>query len=377
MVAFESPMLDIQVVILAAGKATRLRPLSVDRPKTLCPVCNVPLLSRLLTQLQSAGIDKAVVSLPTIGEDTPHVALSAAPPGFNLEVFLPGKSFDGTVPQVRHLLDPGASSVLVIYGDSLLSVDFNEIMTFHNTTRARGGLATVLYHRPADLRLAEKDGRTYHGVMSINEKGRVNRFVEKPVVEEIKPGFDLANAAVFICERALLEQSHFTGAKDFSFDIFQPAVNKEIAPIYACSIGDGFRFDVGGIGRFFDANIKVLRRELRGFIPGKEEGPGFWRGENTNSNSAAITPPVLLGNGVQVGQNVELGPDVVIGDACRIDDGAVIRRAVIMENCRIGTSALIDLCILGPNSKVVNNAALPPYTLMGPYAAIGAEDWPS
>jgi len=57
-------------------------------------------------------------------------------------------------------------------------------------------MATIVYHRPADLKVAEDKGRTYHGVMAVDEQSRVTRFVEKPHVEEILPAFDVANAVV-------------------------------------------------------------------------------------------------------------------------------------------------------------------------------------
>jgi mannose-1-phosphate guanylyltransferase/phosphomannomutase len=370
--------LDIKVVILAGGTGFFLRPLSLERPKTLCTVCNVSLLARLLAQLQVAGIKKAVVALPMVAEETQSLALAAAPSGFQLDITLPSGSltFGGTVPAARKSLDSEVGSVMIIYGDSLLSVDFGKLITFHHRVCEKGGWATILYHRPVDLRVADNHGRTYHGVMSVNADGRVTKFVEKPKVEEIKDGFELANAAVLVCERALLEDTHFRGAMDFSFDILQPAINERLAPVYGCSIGDGFRYDTGTIGRFYDANVKVLRRELRAYLPGREQRFGFWVGENTNTDPATVTPPVLLGNNVCIGQNVELGPDVVIGDGCRIGDGTVIRRAVIMEKCQIGPQTSIDRCILGPHCRVAGRVKVPCYTVLGAYGVVAAEGWP-
>jgi NDP-sugar pyrophosphorylase family protein len=134
---------------------------------------------------------------------------------------------------------------------------------------------------------------------------------------------------------------------------------------------------VGSVSRFYDANIKVLRRELRSYMPGKEEKPGFLVGERTQTNSAVVTPPVLLGDNVYLGQNVELGPDVVIGDGCRIGDGAVIRRTVMMGDCRIGDYAEADRSVLGPHCRVAGGVKLPPHTVLGPYGVGGAEAWPN
>ena len=181
------------------------------------------------------------------------------PTGFEL-VTAAGGLLRGQVPAVRELLDPKAPSVLVVYGDSFLSLDFRALLDAHASARGQGGQATVVYHRPTDLRVPERDRRTYHGVMSVDEQGRVSRFVEKPNVDEVRPGFDLANAAVFVCDRVLLEDPAFGSASNFSYDVFEPAVRTS-GTIYGFNIGTGYRHDVGSLTRLYELNVSLLRRE--------------------------------------------------------------------------------------------------------------------
>ena len=370
-------MFDTQVIILAGGLGTRLYPLSVERPKALLPVCNVSLLARLLAQLHAAGFRCADVTLPAMPQHTRKLALASAPRGFDLVIADAARPFGGQVPAVRALLAAEAAAVLVIYGDSLLSLDFGALMNSHAASRAHGALATIVWHRPADLKLAESDGRTYHGVMSVNQQGRVTRFEEKPLVEHITDGFDMANAAVFICERALLGQVDFRGAKNFSYDLFEPAVKENRAALFGFGIGAGFRYDLGSVARYFDANLQVLRGDLAGPIPGTKQSSGFWIGDQTAWEEAQITPPVLLGSGVYLGREARIGPDVVIGDGCRIGAGATIRQAVLMENCRIGAGARLDTCVLGPFAQVGQGVSLSPRAVLGAFCVVGLDDWPN
>ena len=161
--------------------------LSIYTPKALSPVCNLSLLNRMLTELQSSGFGQATITLPAMGDEIIYRAKAAAPSGFDLLVECQIGSFLGTVPSVRNLLDRKDSPVLVIYGDSFLSVDFAALLEFHSRLKMNGAGATILSHRPSDLRLEEAAGRTLYGVMAIDPCNRVTKFIEKPEIAEIAP----------------------------------------------------------------------------------------------------------------------------------------------------------------------------------------------
>jgi mannose-1-phosphate guanylyltransferase / phosphomannomutase len=352
-----------EVVILAGGSGTRLRPFTLERPKTLIPVCNVSVLERILRELAAAGFSKATATLPALDKDGQKLLRDAIPDGFELISFVATKPFMGTAASVADVLGDGKSSVLVIYGDSLLSVDFRALLDAHDRTRARGGLATVLYHTPDDLRIAEFNDCTYHGVMQVDDDGEIQSFIEKPPIAQI-PADGVANAAVFIVERSLLTQ--FSDALDFSYDIFQPAVQKKLAPLYGCGIGSGFRLDVGSVRRLMAANFRLLRGELKGFMPSVE----------ALAEGATFIPPVLVGRKTTIAAGARVGPDVVIGGGCEIGEGTVIERSVLMANCRVGAGAVLRDAVLGAFSIVEAGATLPPFSVLGPYGNSGGDSWP-
>lgn len=365
----------MRVIILAAGSATRLRPLSNSLPKTLIPVCNIPILARILQGLDAAGIRSATVTLPNAGKETTERAMSAAPPGFLLDLFFPAGPFPGSAAMVRSLLRPDDGTVLVIYGDSLLSVDFSDLLMFHERARKLGGSASILCHRPLDIRAVEADGCSLYGVMSIAENRRITRFVEKPRVGEIRLGFDLANAAVFIVEQELLKDTRLSGAKDFSYDVFQPAVNAYLTPLFACDIGEGFRYDIGGLRRLYLANMDVLNGRMPAPLPGQEERPGVWTGSTRILKSVRVVPPVLIGDGVEIANGAEIGPDVVLGDRCWIGAGSVIRHSILLEECCLLSGVTMDYCILGSRCKIGPDVALPHFTAMDASGFIGQQLW--
>jgi NDP-sugar pyrophosphorylase family protein len=349
-----------EVVILAGGSGTRLRPFTLERPKTLIPVCNVSVLERILRELAAAGFTKATATLPSLDKDGQKLLRDAIPDGFELIPFVATKPFVGTASSVADVLGEGNSPVLVIYGDSLLSVDFNALVVAH---AKKGGSATILYHVPDDLRIAEFNKCTYHGVMQVDDDGEIRSFVEKPPIDQI-PANAVANAAVFIVERSLLTQ--FRDALDFSYDVFQPAVQKRLARLYGCGIGSGFRLDVGSVRRLIAANFRLLRGELKGFVPAVEVRAG----------GATFVPPVLVGRETTIAAGARIGPDVVIGGGCTVGEGAVVERSVLMANCRVGAGAVLRDAVLGAFSIVEAGVTLPPFTVLGPYGNSGGDLWP-
>jgi NDP-sugar pyrophosphorylase family protein len=363
----------IHTVILAGAQSARIRPLSLERPKTLVPVCNQPILKRLLKSVAEAGLDKATLSLPLLWSPMDREILSLAPPGFDLRIGRPAGLFKGTVQDIVRMIDADAQSVLVISGDSLLSANLASLIETHQRTASQGGVATLLYHRPQDLREPERDGRTYHGVLSVaNHTGQVVRFIEKPHVSLIAPGFDLANAAVFLCERSFLESSGVVTAKDFSHDVFQPTVGAGKPAIFARDIGRGYRIDVGTVKRFYDTNMRMLCGEIADPMGSPEMG----RMGDSAREAVSMYPPVLIGEHVTFGRRVTLGPNAIVGNECSIGDGAGIENSILLDKCRVGINAKLDGAILGTGCRIGDEEKVKPFSVVGAYSSTSHADWP-
>ncbi len=364
----------MQVVVLARGKGERLRPLTLNRPKALCPICNCSILNRLLAQIRAAGFHKVTLSLPS---KLPTDDWATASRGFprNLEVIERKalKPATGSFDAVRQCLDQSSSRVLVVYGDSFLKTDLARLVRHHDQWHLKDrAVATVLYHRPEDRHVPGDDGRTYHGIMSCEKSGQVIRFEEKPLVSDVKPGFDLANAAVFMLERSVFRDSLFRGASDFSRHFFEPAINGGTRVVYGLDIGrGGYRHDLGGLQRFFEGNMNVLSGRWKAPIPGRQIRAGVWCKPGATLDGATLIPPVVIGRCVSLHPGCVVGPMVALGDSCTIGENARLSNSVVMFGTRLARGAEVIDSVVGAHSRIGEGIRIPPHSFIGDYAAVG------
>jgi NDP-sugar pyrophosphorylase family protein len=144
----------MQCVILAGGRATRMRPLTDTIPKALIPAGGRPFLDHQLGWLAAHGVTDVVLCVGYLGDAIrSHVyegATGAARSGLRVRIVDEGDDLRGTAGALRLALDEGAleESFLVTYGDSFLPIDVAEVF---RTFAACG--------RPALMTVFRNDGR--------------------------------------------------------------------------------------------------------------------------------------------------------------------------------------------------------------------------
>lgn len=114
----------LPVAILAGGLATRLRPLTMDVPKSLVPVNGEPFIAHQLKLLHDRGLDRIVLCLGHLGEMIEDFVGSGNRFGLQVEYSWDGPTPQGTAGAVRKALPLLGESFLVMYGDSYLLCDY-------------------------------------------------------------------------------------------------------------------------------------------------------------------------------------------------------------------------------------------------------------
>jgi mannose-1-phosphate guanylyltransferase len=158
-----------RAMVLAAGRGTRLAPITHTTPKPLVPVAGRPLLERLLEFLRAGGIEEVVINLHHLGHRIQaHVGDGAR---FGLRVRYspedPILDTGGGIKKAEPLL--AGEPFVVANGDSLLEIPLRELIDWH---RAHGGVATLAV-RP------DPDAAGY-GLVELDDADRVRRIVGLP-----------------------------------------------------------------------------------------------------------------------------------------------------------------------------------------------------
>src|SRR3989337_1493430 len=216
---------------MAGGEGSRLRPLTIARPKPMIPIVNKPCIEHILLLLKRHGIREVVITVQ-------YLASSIQ------EYFGDGSSWDmditysvedtplGTAGSVKHAARSLTEPFLVISGDALTDFDLTKVIAFH---QAKKSMATITLNRvPNPLE---------YGVVIINEDGAIRQFLEKPSWGEVFS--DTVNTGIYVLDPRIFEYYEAGRPVDFSQDVF-PELLRAGEPIFGY-VADGYWCDVGNI----------------------------------------------------------------------------------------------------------------------------------
>jgi mannose-1-phosphate guanylyltransferase len=217
----------MKAFLLAAGKGTRLRPLTDRIPKCLVPIREKPLLRIWLEILRDQGFSDVLVNTHHFAEQVEVYVQSNPVDGLDVTLFhepeLLGSA--GTVRANRAFV-AGEDKFLIIYADNLTDINLKDLLDYHDRKKAEFTMA--LFRTPSP---------TECGVAVCDKDGRVVEFQEKPQ----HPKSDWANAGLYVAGPRLFEMIPARpGVCDFGFDVL-PSL---IGTMYGYSFC-GFYCDTG------------------------------------------------------------------------------------------------------------------------------------
>jgi len=222
----------MKAILLAAGKGTRLRPLTDRIPKCLVPIEGIPLLGIWFRLLRHHGVTSLLVNTHHLADEVRKYVSSHPVPGINVtlahEEELLGSA--GTVAANRDFVK-GEKEFFVLYADNLTDVNLSEFYTFHSAKNAPFTMGLFRTPEPREC-----------GIASCDENDRIVEFVEKP--EE--PKSDWANSGLYVAGQELFELMPDKPFLDFGFDIIPLMVGKMFGyriPGYFCDLGTPERLE--------------------------------------------------------------------------------------------------------------------------------------
>lgn len=220
-------MAQTKALLLAGGLGTRLRPLTDKTPKCLIPVASKPMLDYWLDALEAAGIDDVLLNTHHHHEQV-KAWIAAANKSRKItvtEAFEPellGSA--GTITKNRSWADD-TDEMLVIYADNLSNIDLTAFRNFHRLHN--DPMTMALFHTPYPDKC---------GIATLDANNRLTSFIEKPT----NPKSDLANAGLYVLDRAAWYEIADMGVFDFGFDVIPTFVERMSGYLH-----DGYHRDIG------------------------------------------------------------------------------------------------------------------------------------
>ncbi|BBL48039.1 sugar phosphate nucleotidyltransferase [Metallosphaera sedula] len=308
----------VSAIILAGGWATRLRPLSLTKPKPLFPVLGKPIIDYTLDALERAEIKDVYISLRVMADNIiKHVERGGRKVTFVVE-----EEPLGDLGPLKYISEkyPLDDEVLVIYGDVYMEVDFNEILSLHRSNECG-----------ATLMSAEVEDPQRYGVL-YTEGDKLIQIVEKPS----NPLSKQINAGVYVFDKKLFSMIN---GKSIARHFLPKVLQQSCVSVYRYQ---GVWADIGIPADYLKLNFDLLRRKYpRGFISDKAKV----------SEKAELTPPYFIMEDARVGE-AYLDSNAILGRGSVVGNGSYVGESLLMDRVVVGENSFLKNVIVGDNSKI-------------------------
>jgi len=307
----------MHAVVLVGGFGTRLRPLTNTVPKAMLPIAHVPLLVRLIAQLEAGGVDHVTLALGFLPEPFVAAFPDGRCGGVQLDYAIEPEPLD-TAGAIRFAADHAgvADTFVVVNGDVLTDLAIADIVTAHRAADAEATIHLIGVEDPSAFGVVELDG-----------SGRIVRFVEKPA-----PGTEpsnLINAGTYVLEPSVLDRIPLGERSSIERDTF-PAIARDGR--FHSLATDDYWIDAGRPDLYRQANLDLV-----------------------NGRRAEVCDPIAPGARVAATARVV---DSVIDDA-EVGADATVVGSVVLSGAMIGAGAVVEDSIIagtvGPEAVVVRS----------------------
>jgi len=338
----------MKALVLAAGKGTRLRPLTNTIPKHLLPVANKPILFYIMEQISEAGLENVgvVVSQET-GPDLKSALSDGSQWGLKITYILQEQALGLAHAVKAGQVFLGDSPFLLFLGDNLIKDGVKKLVAEFKSTSPD---ALIVLKEVADPRA--------FGVAEIDDSGRIIRVVEKP--KEPKSNLALVGAYIFnpsVHQAIARLKPSWRGEYEIT-DAIQQLL--EDGKNVRSHILRGWWLDTGKKEDLLEANRVILDECLKGQIQGEIDSSSQITGlveisPGTRIENSEIRGPVSIAANCRI-VNSLIGPYTSIGAETIIRNSSV-EYSVILSNSQILDIRHLTDSVIGRNVQIGRHKA--------------------
>jgi NDP-sugar pyrophosphorylase family protein len=305
---------NVSLMLLAAGRSTRLGALGLSLPKPLVPICGHPAIAYGLHAAARAGARRAVINVFHRGDLIRAALGDGRERGLRLDYSVEAELLGtgGGIAHARALLGPGPA--LVMNAKVVADLDLPALLASHAA------------HDPAATMLLRDDPEPERwGAIGVDATGRVVSILDARSPRPPEGAVTLRMfTGVHVLAPALMDrlQPIFS---DVIRDAYVPAL-REGGTIRAVTL-EGYFAEHSTPERYLAGNLALLREPSLVRDP-----PGALEGVDPAARvapSARVVGPVRIAAGAEIEAGAEVGPDVVVDAGARVAAGARLRRAVV------------------------------------------------
>ena len=330
-------------LILAGGKGTRLRPLTLNTPKPVVPVANSPFLLFQIDLMRSAGIDEIILSLSYQPRKIEDLLKDGSDYGVWIRYAVEGTPL-GTGGAFKNAEEHIDSTAVVFNGDVLTDIDLAAVVAHH---RKKGAVATIV--------LSPVENPSAYGLVETNPDGWIQRFIEKPGPDEIT--CNTINAGIYVLEPSVLK--YMPKGEPYSFErgLF-PTLLEHKEPVLSF-ISTNYWIDIGTPQKYLEVHHDILSHK---FASPRVAKSALDRA--TLPAGTVVDEKSLIDQDVTIREGVRI-ENSVIGKNCKIDVGVHIVDSVLWSGNTIDADARIVGSLVGKGCYIGRSANLRAGVVLG------------
>jgi len=340
----------MKAILLAGGKGTRLRPLTIHTPKPIVPILERPFLHYQLDLLKHVpAIDEVILSLNYQPRRIEEIFGDGRDSGLSIRYVVEPAPL-GTAGAVRYAGESLHESVVVFNGDVLTEIDLAAVVSLHRERKAKATIVLTPVENPAAYGLVETD-----------KDGNIRRFLEKPKPEEIT--CDTINAGIYVLEPDTFDRIPKDTAWSIERSFFPSLIERH--ETFVAHVYRGYWIDIGTPEKYMQVHRDIMdgRFHAKPFANG---GSNAWVSPQARvEDGAVVDGPCFVDEGAIVKSGARVGPYAVVGRQCHVEERAVIERSILWSGSRISQEALVSGAILGRQCHIGRNAAVGEQTVLG------------
>jgi mannose-1-phosphate guanylyltransferase len=349
----------MKAVILVGGLGTRLRPLTCNTPKPMIPLVNQPFIEWMLLRLRDQGINEVVLAVQYLAERFRDSLGDGSRLDMKLHIVEEPepRGTAGAVKNVEHLLD---GPTFIFNGDVMTDLDLQAMLAFHREKQSKVTISLTPVDDPTQFGLVEMDG-----------DNRVQRFLEKPRVEDITT--NLVNAGTYIIEPEIFRYVPPNQFYMFERGLF-PVVLQTGDLMYGFP-SRAYWTDIGKPQTYLDVHHDILIGKVKYTFRGTQIADRVWvEGEADIHPSAQVVGPVVIGEGVRIERGARVIGPSVIGAGCHIGPDCSLEGAVLWEGNTLGECVMIRNSVLGRGNQVGAETHINDGAIIGDDCQLGREN---